>query len=136
VHTWCRKQAHKALWLLLQQEGVPNTMVMDGSKEKVLGLFQHKCRQAGLHGKQTEPHSPWSNAAEGAIRELKQGTGHKRSDLVHQNDYGMIVLNDKPWYDLVLPTTYRTLMVTCHRLLWRVKQLTSLPLHYIAGMSG
>jgi hypothetical protein len=36
-------QAHEALSLLLQQEGVPNMMVMDGSKEQVLGLFCHKC---------------------------------------------------------------------------------------------
>jgi hypothetical protein len=64
-------QAQKALWLLLQWEGVPNTMVMDGLKEQVLGLFCHQCREAGSHVKQTEPHTPWSNAAKGAIQELK-----------------------------------------------------------------
>jgi hypothetical protein len=70
-----KSQAHKALSLLLKREGAPNTMVMDGSKEQVLNLFHHKCQQAGLHVKQTEPHTPWSNAAEVAIRELKRGTG-------------------------------------------------------------
>ena len=31
----------------------------------------------GVHIKQTEPHSPWQNAAELAIRELKKGAGRK-----------------------------------------------------------
>jgi len=31
----------------------------------------------GVHIQQTEPYSPWQNAAEGAIRELKQAAGHK-----------------------------------------------------------
>jgi hypothetical protein len=50
-------------------------MVMDGFKEQLLGKFQHKCCQAGLHIKQTEPYTPWLNAVEGAIHELKQGVG-------------------------------------------------------------
>jgi hypothetical protein len=52
-------------------------MVMDGSKEQLLGKFCHKCRQAGLHVKQTEPYTPWSNATEGAIREVKRGAGRE-----------------------------------------------------------
>jgi hypothetical protein len=55
-------------------------MVMDGSKKQLLGKFRHKCRQAGSHVKQTEPYTPWSNAAEGAIREVKRGAGCK---MVH-----------------------------------------------------
>jgi hypothetical protein len=55
-------------------------MVMDGSKEQILGKFCHKCRQAGLHVKQTKPYTPWLNAMEGAIHELKQGAGH---EMVH-----------------------------------------------------
>jgi hypothetical protein len=50
-------------------------MVMDGSKEQLLGKFHHKCRQAELHMKQTKPYTLWSNAAEGAIHEVKQGAG-------------------------------------------------------------
>jgi hypothetical protein len=46
---------HEALFH--QREGVPNIMVMDGSKEQLLGKFWHKCCQAGSHIKQTEPHS-------------------------------------------------------------------------------
>ena len=32
----------------------------------------HKARQADCHLKQTEPYSPWQNAAESTIRELKK----------------------------------------------------------------
>ena len=52
-------------------------MIMDGSKEQTMGEFRRKTRQAGCHVKQTEPYSPWQNAAEGAIRELKKGTTRK-----------------------------------------------------------
>ena len=81
-HGWARayamkkeSQAHEALSLLHQRVGVPNVMVMDGSKTQTLGTFRHKCRQAGSHVKQTEPYTAFSNAAEGCIRELKRGTG-------------------------------------------------------------
>ncbi|KAI2509582.1 Reverse transcriptase (RNA-dependent DNA polymerase) [Fragilaria crotonensis] len=81
---WCRaypmklkSEAHEGLSLLFQREGVPNTMIMDGALEQVKGMFRKKCREAGVHVKQTEPHSPWSNAAEAAIRELKKGVGRQ-----------------------------------------------------------
>jgi hypothetical protein len=81
---WCRaypmklkSEAHEGLSLLFQREGVPNTMIMDGALEQVKGTFRKKCREAGVHVKQTEPHSPWSNAAEAAIRELKKGVGRQ-----------------------------------------------------------
>ena len=72
-----KSEAHDALSLLFQQEGVPNVMVMDGALEQVQGEFCHKCRQAAIYVKQTEPHTPWSNAAESAIHELKHGLGHE-----------------------------------------------------------
>ena len=52
-------------------------MVMDGAKEQVMGMFRRKCREAGIWVKQTEPYTPWSNAAEAAIRELKKGIGRQ-----------------------------------------------------------
>lgn len=70
-----KSQAHEALSLLFQREGVPNVMIMDGAKEQIMGQFRHKCRQAGSHVKQTEPYSAWQNASEGAIREMKRGSG-------------------------------------------------------------
>ena len=67
---WCRalpmskkSQAHERLSLLLPQEGAPNTMIMDGAKEQIMGMFRCKCREAGIREKQTEPYTPWSNAA-------------------------------------------------------------------------
>jgi hypothetical protein len=42
-----------------------------------MGDFRKKCRQADCHIKVKEPYTPWSNAAEGTIRELKRGTGRK-----------------------------------------------------------
>ena len=50
---------------------------MDGSKEQMQGDFRPKARQADCHIRAVEPHSPRSNAAEAAIRELKRGAGRK-----------------------------------------------------------
>jgi hypothetical protein len=66
-----KSQVHEALSLFQQREGVPNVMVMNGSKEQLLGKYCHKYQKAGLHVKQTEPYTPWSNAPEGAICVLK-----------------------------------------------------------------
>jgi hypothetical protein len=81
---WCRaypmakkSQAHEGLSLLFQREGVPSTIIMDGAREQTMGLFRRKCREAGVHVRQTEPHTPWSNAVEAAIRELKKGVGRQ-----------------------------------------------------------
>ncbi len=52
-------------------------MIMDGSKEQTLGRFKKKCQDADCPIKQTEPYSPWQNAAESAIRELKKAAGRK-----------------------------------------------------------
>lgn len=72
-----KSDAHEALSLLFARDGVPAALIMDGSKEQILGEFRKKAREAGCHVKQTEPYSPWSNAAEGCIRELKRGAARK-----------------------------------------------------------
>ncbi|MGL4350630.1 MAG: hypothetical protein ACRCT2_08740, partial [Plesiomonas shigelloides] len=72
-----RSEAHETVSLLFARDGVPNVMVMDGAREQVMGEFKKKCRQAGTHIRQTEPHTPFSNAAESAIRELKKGVGRQ-----------------------------------------------------------
>ena len=78
VHPMKRKgDAHETLSLLFHRDGVPPVMIMDGSKEQTLGDFRRKLRQADCHQRQTEPYSPWMNAAEGCIRELKRGTSRK-----------------------------------------------------------
>ena len=72
-----KSEAHHALSLLFARDGVPPTMIVDGSKEQTQGKFRHKARQVDCHLRAIEPHSPWSNAAESAIRELKRGAGRK-----------------------------------------------------------
>ena len=68
---WCRAhpmtskgEAHESLSLLFQRDGVPPTMIFDGSQEQTHGNFKRKLREADCHRRQTEPYSPWQNAAE------------------------------------------------------------------------
>ena len=42
-----------------------------------MGEFRRKAREMGCHVKQTEPYTPWSNATEATIREVKRGAGRK-----------------------------------------------------------
>ena len=72
-----KSDVHETLSLLLAQEEVPSTLVMDGAREQVMGEFRHKPRQADCLVKQTEPYSPWQNAAESSTRDLKKGSGRK-----------------------------------------------------------
>jgi hypothetical protein len=65
--------AHEALSLLLHRYGVPNVMVIDGSKVQTEGQFICKLREADCHIKQTEPHTQSSNMGEGGVWELKRG---------------------------------------------------------------
>jgi hypothetical protein len=52
-------------------------IIFDGSKEQTLGNPKRKLREGDCHGQQIEPYSPWQNAAEGCIRELKRGVSRK-----------------------------------------------------------
>ena len=70
-------EAHETLSLLFHRDGVPPTMVTDGSKEQTLGDFRRKLREADCHLRVTEPYSPWQQAAEGCIREIKRGSSRK-----------------------------------------------------------
>jgi hypothetical protein len=70
-------ESHEALLLIFHRDGVPNVMVMDGSKAQAEGGFRMKLRDAGCHIKQTEPHTQSSNMNEGAVRELKKGVGRQ-----------------------------------------------------------
>jgi hypothetical protein len=70
-------EAHEDLYLLFNRDGVPNVMVMDGSKAKVEGEFRSKLRDTGFHINQTEPHTQSSNMGEGGMRELKKGVGRQ-----------------------------------------------------------
>ena len=52
-------------------------MIIDRSKEQTLGDFKHKLHEADCHLQQPEPYSPWQQAVEGCIRQLKQGVSRK-----------------------------------------------------------
>jgi hypothetical protein len=65
--------AHEALSLLFDRNGVPPVMVIDGSKEQTLGDFKRKLKEADCHLRQTEPYSPWMNAAKSASQERYPG---------------------------------------------------------------
>ncbi len=112
-------EAHEALSLLFQQEGVPPSMVMDGSKEQNLGKFHWKLVDAHCQLKQTEPYSPWQNVAEREIKELKKGLGRK------------MLASSAPrrlWDDCFIPTVLilcTTLMVNFPRHICPVKRQTS-----------
>ncbi len=70
-------EAHETLSLLFHSDGVPPTTLFDGLKEQCQGDFKRKLCEADCHARQTEPYSPWQQAAEGCIRELKRGVSHK-----------------------------------------------------------
>ena len=72
-----KSDAPDTIDLVFHQDSVSTKMIMDGLKEQTLGRFCKKCQEASVHIKQMEPYSPWQNAAEGAIRELKKATERK-----------------------------------------------------------
>jgi len=72
-----KSDAHEGLSLLAARDGILLSIIMDNAQERTRGTFRKKARDLGFHIKQVEPHSPWQNAAEGAIRELKCGAGRK-----------------------------------------------------------
>jgi transposase len=74
-----KSDAHFGLSLMAQRDGVPTRIVMDGAREQTMGKFMKKAREMGCHVRQTEPYSPWQNAAEGAIREVKRSAGRKKA---------------------------------------------------------
>ncbi len=73
----CKGDAHKTLSLVFQRSGVPPAMVTDDSKEQTKGEFGRKLKEADCLPRVTEPYSPWQQAAEGCIHELKRGSSRK-----------------------------------------------------------
>ncbi len=70
-------EAHETLSFVFHRDGVPPTMVTNDSKEQTQGEFRRKLREADCHPCVTKPYSPWQQAAEGCIHELKQGCSRK-----------------------------------------------------------
>ena len=52
--------------------GVPDTLVSDGAKEEVSGDMAKKCRYYQVTQRVTEPYAPWTDKAEGSVREIKR----------------------------------------------------------------
>ena len=48
-------------------------IICNNIKEMILDKFYRKLKEASCHLRQTEPFTPWSNAAEREKKELKQG---------------------------------------------------------------
>jgi hypothetical protein len=46
---------HESISLLFHRDGVPPTMILEGSKEQTLGNFKRKLREADCHARQTKP---------------------------------------------------------------------------------
>jgi hypothetical protein len=70
-------EAHETLSLLFHHDGVILNVVFDGSKEQCKGDFKRILCEADCHARQTEPYSPWQQAAEGCIHKLRQGVSCK-----------------------------------------------------------
>ena len=54
--------------------GVTRTIIMENTLAQTQGHMQNKTLQYLCYIKTVEPHSPWSNADKGAIREIKHGS--------------------------------------------------------------
>ena len=67
-----RSEACKTLSLLFMRNDVPPTCICDNAKELIQGKFHQKLKEAACHLKQLEPYTPWSNATERDIKELKK----------------------------------------------------------------
>jgi hypothetical protein len=69
-----KSKAGDALNEFIQDVGIPAALHTDESKEQTLGKWLKLRKEYGIKQTLTEPHSPFQNRAEGAIRELKKHT--------------------------------------------------------------
>jgi IS30 family transposase len=72
-----KSETSDALVNFLQEVGIPQTIHADNAKELMEGKFRQICKEYHINTTFTEPHSPWQNRAEGAIRELKRHVHRK-----------------------------------------------------------
>ena len=70
-------EAHEYLSMLFKRDGVPPKSTVNNSKDKSLGKFARKCREADCQLVNTEPYYPWSMASKGCIKHLNQGLSRK-----------------------------------------------------------
>jgi len=70
-----KSNAPDTLVQLAHEKGVPTHFVVDNSKEQTEGDFRKKARGFGCGINQTDHYSPWQQACEGTVREIKKGSG-------------------------------------------------------------
>ncbi len=67
-------EASNALVEFIQHVGIPSKIHTDGSKVQSKGNWAKTIKSYHIKHSFTEPHLPWQNRAEGAIKELKRHT--------------------------------------------------------------
>ena len=77
-----KSNAHHSAKNMFNKNGVPSKIVMDGSKEQVMGKLMEDFQYATVQVQQLEYNTPWANRSEGAVRENKIATRRamKKSD--------------------------------------------------------
>ena len=89
-------QAGSKLVELIQEVGIPSSLHVDGSKEQSSKKWKETCINYDIRQKTTEPHSPWQNCAESAIKELKKGMREimKRTRMPHKQwDFAAVYIS-------------------------------------------
>jgi hypothetical protein len=69
-----KSEAPNALIQFIQDIGIPSQLHSDNAKELEHGKWKQILTDFQIKHTTTEPHSPWQNCAEGAIREMKKHT--------------------------------------------------------------
>ena len=78
IYPWKTRGDHPdTLMSLIQDVGIPQTLISDGGKELIYGRARDTCTEYRIQQKYTVPYSPWQNAAKSSIREIKKGTRRK-----------------------------------------------------------
>ena len=78
VYPWKSKKQHpEGLMSLIQNVGIPQTLISDGAQELFHGRSREICNEYRIKQEVTVPYSQWQNAAEASIRELKKGVIRK-----------------------------------------------------------
>jgi hypothetical protein len=72
-----KSQTHESLVAFIHEIGILSSLHSDDAKELMQGKFKELCKQYHIPCTYTEPHSPWQNRAENAIRELKRHVRRK-----------------------------------------------------------
>ena len=62
-----KSHAHHSAKKLFKNDGVTSNIVMDGSREQIMGKFKEACQDATVQVQQLEYNTPWANRSEGAV---------------------------------------------------------------------